>query len=478
MQDRRAGHPMDRPQERPTDRATTADLLTRYDRPGPRYTSYPTAIEFDERVGLEAYLERLEAADALSDAPLSVYVHLPFCAERCLFCGCHVIITPHKDRARPYLGFLHEEIELLAARLPQRRKLSQLHLGGGTPTYHSPVELDALLEAIFRHFEATSDAELSVEVDPRVTTSEHLATLAAHGFNRISLGVQDFTPEVQEEVRRVQSVEETGAMMDEARRLGFGGVNVDLIYGLPLQTPETFESTVEAVIQLGADRAAVYSFAYVPWIRGHQKGIDQAKLPERETKFQLFGIARERFLAAGYAPIGMDHFARPDDELAVARSEGRLRRNFQGYTVLSAEDTVGLGVSAIGDIRGAMVQNHKKLSSYGRAIRAGRIPVARGLVRSADDELHGAVIHDLMCNFSVSIPDIERRFGVHFSDAFADDLRLLEELGDEGLVRIDEDCIEATPMGELFIRNIAMCFDRYWREKHEGEDRPIFSRTV
>lgn len=461
-----------------TDRARVAELLARYDRPGPRYTSYPTAVEFDGSVTREVYAEKLAAANALADDPLSVYVHLPFCDERCLFCGCHVIISPHKEKARPYLDLLEAEMDLLARHLPDRRTYSQLHLGGGTPTYQSPAELDRLLTRFGTHFTPTADAELAVEVDPRVTTTEHVDVLADHGFNRISLGVQDFTRVVQESINRVQSIEETSAIIDHARARGFGGVNIDLIYGLPHQTPDTFEETVETVIGLGADRSAVYSFAFVPWIRGHQRKLMEDNLPDPATKFELFGLVRERFLGAGYEPIGMDHFAKPDDELSVAKERGDLRRNFQGYAVIPADDVVALGISGIGDLQGAYVQNNKKLSTYGEAVTAGELPVEKGFLLSDDDALRRVVIHGFMCNFRVDRREIERRFDLDFGETFAEDLRRLGEHVDSGMVTIDDDEIRATPQGELFIRNLAMCFDVHWREKHEGKGKNLFSKTV
>jgi len=464
--------------ERPVARGVTAELLARHDRPGPRYTSYPTAVEFHEGVTADDYLARLGEADGLGDAPLSVYVHLPFCDERCLFCGCHVIISPDHAAAAPYLELLKREAELVADRLPHRRRFAQLHLGGGTPTYYSPEQLTGFLRHFLRLFRPLPGAELAVEVDPRVTTAAHIDALADLGFNRVSLGVQDFTPAVQQAVNRIQSLEQTAALVRRARERGFHGINVDLIYGLPLQTPETFERTVESVVDLGVDRAAVYSFAFVPWVRGNQKRIEEEALPSPETKLTLFALARERFLGAGYEPIGMDHFARPDDELARAKREGRLRRNFQGYAVIPGDDVIGLGISAIGDVRGAYFQNEKKLSTYREAVGAGRLPVARGVLRSADDEVRRAVIHELMCNFRVDTAAIGRRYGLDFERYFADDLALLRAEEAQGLARILPGRIEATPTGELFVRNLAMCFDRYMREKHAGEARPVFSRTV
>ena len=464
--------------DRPVGRDVTANLLARHDRPGPRYTSYPTAVEFHEGIGTTDYLTRLAEADRLGDAPLSLYMHLPFCEERCLFCGCHVIITRHREAAAPYLDSVKREVELLAERLPHRRRFAQLHLGGGTPTYFSPAQLTDLLTHTLRHFRPAPGAELALEADPRVTTAAHIDALADLGFNRISFGVQDLTPDVQEAVNRVQSLEQTAALVEHARRRGFRGINVDLIYGLPLQTPESFERTVDAVAGLGIDRAAVYSFAFVPWVRGHQKKINETQLPDPRAKLQLFAIARERFLHAGYEPIGMDHFARPDDELARAKHEGRLRRNFQGYAVVPGDDVLGIGISAIGDVRGAYVQNEKKLSTYEERVRAGQLPVMRGVARTADDEIRRTVIHELMCNFRVDTSDISRRFGIDFATYFADDLALLVASERDGLVAIGDADIKATPVGELFVRNLAMCFDRYQREKHDADSRPVFSRTV
>jgi len=461
----------------PADRETIRSLIARHDRPGPRYTSYPTAVEFrDLEDGL--YEKHLAAADALGERPLSLYVHLPFCRERCLFCGCHVIITRHRAKAEPYLDVLAREIALVAKRTPNRRNFAQLHLGGGTPTYHPPEGLRFLVGTLLQHFTPLPGAELAVEVDPRVTTREHIDTLADLGFNRVSMGVQDFAPDVQQRVNRVQTPEQTKTIIDHARGRGYSGINVDLIYGLPLQTPETFEETVERVIDMDVDRVACYSFAFVPWIRGHQKKLDEGELPSRETKMELFAIAREKLLGAGYQTIGMDHFAKPGDELARAKSEGRLRRNFQGYAVIPGDDVLAFGISAIGDVRGAMFQNEKKLSRYRDMVEAGRLPAVRGVVRNRDDEIRADVIHRLMCNFVVDLGEVSERWGIDFRSYFARDLELLVPYSEEGLVLVEDQIIRPTATGELFVRNLAMCFDRYMRERHADEKEPVFSRTV
>lgn len=466
-------------EHRPLERDTVQEFVAKYDRPGPRYTSYPTAVEFSDDVGADIYEQRLAEADGLGpDAPLSLYGHLPFCEEQCLFCACHVIISPDHERAAPYLEMMRREIELLAKRMPKRRKFAQLHLGGGTPTYYSPEELKTLVKAILSEYEPIEGAEIAVEVDPRVTSFEHLDVLAELGFNRMSMGVQDFTLEVQERVHRIQTAEKTQALVEHGRRRGYRGINMDLIYGLPLQTPETFEATVDRVLEIAPDRVACYSFAYVPWMQGHQKKLDETELPSREVKVELFAIIREKLLGAGYETIGMDHFAKPDDELAIAKAAGRLRRNFQGYAVIPGDDVLGFGVSAIGDVRGALIQNEKKLSRYGKRVLEGRLPVARGFVRSRDDEIRCDVIHRLMCNFVVDIPAVEALWSIDFASYFAPDLELLNAYQDEGLVEVEPGIVRATPVGELFVRNLAMCFDLYMREKHQHGGKPVFSRTV
>jgi oxygen-independent coproporphyrinogen-3 oxidase len=457
----------------------TPELLAKYDKPGPRYTSYPTAVEFHDGFTEEDYRRRLAAADEMAEEPLSLYVHIPFCEARCSFCGCNVVITRKREVADAYLENLFQEIRLLASQLPHRRKVVQYHWGGGTPTYLSLEQMERLQEQVVKHFDIAEDAEVAIEVDPRVTTEEQLRLLARMGFSRLSLGVQDFTPEVQAAVGRIQSEEETRRLVEAGRDLGFRSVNIDLIYGLPLQTPETFRRTLDQVIAMRPDRVAVYSFAYVPWIKGNQKSLPADYLPDRETKFRLFATAIQAFLAAGYEQIGMDHFALPEDELAQAVSQGRLYRNFMGYTVHKAPDMLGVGISSIGEVRGAFAQNTKKLSRYGQALARGRFPIERGYVLDEDDRIRQRVIMELMCNFRVRAALVEELFGIDFFRYFRtelEELRAPEGPVAQGFVVISEEGVQVTPLGRLFIRNVAMVFDRYLRQKR-GE-KPVFSRTI
>ncbi|MGE0453278.1 MAG: oxygen-independent coproporphyrinogen III oxidase [Vicinamibacteria bacterium] len=458
-------------------RALTVDLLRRYDKPGPRYTSYPTAVEFNAAFDESAYRQHLMRAARDVESPLSFYAHLPFCRERCSFCGCSVIITRKNGVAARYLEYLYREIALLAEALGGRRRIVQYHWGGGTPTYLSTQQMRALHAQVTRHFDIDPSGESAVEIDPRVTRFEQLELLRELGFNRLSLGVQDFTPEVQRAVNRIQGEPETRALFERARALGFHSINVDLIYGLPLQTVESFGRAVEAVIALRPDRLAIYSFAFVPWIRAHQKGIRSEELPAPERKLELFAEARQRLLEAGYVAIGMDHFALPGDELARASEAGTLHRNFMGYTVKPAPDMVGVGVSAIGDVAGAFAQNTKKLSSYYSALDAGRFPVERGYRLDADDLLRRHVITQLMCNFRLELRAVDERFGVDFEDYFASELAELRAgpVAD-GFLEMDEASLRVTGEGRLFVRNVCMSFDRYLRAKRD--DKPVFSRTV
>ncbi len=455
------------------------ETVKRFDRPGPRYTSYPTAVEFTDEVGVDAYRAKLAEANAKAGAPLSLYAHLPFCEHRCLFCGCHVVITPHMPVAEKYMAYLKREIDLLAEHLPDRRSVVQMHWGGGTPTYYSPAQLADLFGHFQKYFRFVDGAERALEVDPRVTSRDHLVTLAELGFNRLSLGVQDLTPEVQVAIDRNQTYEQTARLVETARELGFNeGINIDLIYGLPKQEPESFGKNLDQVIGMRPDRVAVYSFAYVPWIRGHQKKLEKEQLPSPEVKLELYIMAMERFLAAGYQPIGMDHFALPQDELSVAAHEGRLHRNFMGYTVMPASDMIGVGISGIGEVQHGFFQNEKKLSTYYEALDAGRLPVARGYLLDEDDRIRQHVIQQIMCNFRVRKADVKERFGVDFDDYLGDSLARLDEVREAGFVEIGPEALRVTPEGRLFVRNVCMAFDRYQLEKEKAAEKPVFSRTV
>ena len=452
-------------------------LIGRYDRPGPRYTSYPTAVEFNDAFDEPAYRAQL-AEIARTSTPISLYLHLPFCEERCSFCGCSVIITRKREVAAEYLNYLHRELAMLAEALGERRRVVQYHWGGGTPTYLSLSQIAALQAVVARHFDIEDGAEVAIEVDPRVTSVEQLALLRNLGFNRLSLGVQDFTPEVQEAVNRIQSEALTRTLFDAARDLGFESINIDLIYGLPLQTRASFGRTVEAVLAMRPDRVAVYSYAHVPWIRGHQKYLNPGDLPAAERKIELFVEAMERFRAAGYEQIGMDHFAVPTDELALASAAGRLHRNFMGYTTRPAPDMLAAGVSGIGDVGGVFAQNTKKLSEYYTAIDAGRFPIERGYRLDADDHVRRFVIASLMCNFRVVRSEVESRFPIEFARYFAHELADLEESAvADGFITIDDAALAVTPLGRLFVRNVAMVFDRHLRAR-AASTIPIFSRTV
>ena len=457
--------------------SVTADLLAKYDRPGPRYTSYPTAVEFHEGFTPERYLEKLGQAAANPGEPLSVYVHLPFCRERCSFCGCNVIITQKPGVAAAYIEDLEREVALVADRLQKRTRLVQYHWGGGTPTFLSLEEIERVFRAFADRFTFEPGAEIAIEVDPRVTTHRQAELLRRLGFNRISMGVQDFDTDVQEAVNRYQTFQQTKDLHEHLRGLGVESINFDFIYGLPHQTPESFRKTIQLALELRPDRVAVYSYAFVPWIKAHQKAIHLEDLPAREVKLELFGIAHELFTADGYQQIGMDHFALAGDSLALAAREHTLHRNFMGYTTHPARDSVGFGVSAIGDLGGAFAQNTKKLNRYKDALDQGRPPIERGFARSRDDEIRRDVIQSLMCNFYLDVRAIERAHGIEFASYFADSLRELD-LGpaSNGFLTRTPETIEVTPQGRLFVRNICMAFDAYVK-RHEGE-KQVFSRTV
>ena len=458
----------------------TPELLAHHDRPGPRYTSYPTAVEFAEDFGPADYTPRLDAASQLTVTPLSLYVHLPFCQARCSFCGCHVVVTKNTSLADVYLDRLVKEAEMVSHRLGERTTLHQYHWGGGTPTYYSPDDLARLHTTLMGMFDMAPGAEVAIEVDPRVTTVEHLEVLRGLGFNRLSMGIQDFDPTVQDLIGRHQTVEEAVELHTAARKLGFESINFDLIYGLPGQTDESFANTLQQVTELMPDRLAVYSFAYMPSKVTQQIRIDDSKLPDRDTKFRLLTAAVDGLVGAGYEQIGMDHFALPGDDLTTARAKGTLSRNFMGYTAKRAPDVVAIGTSGISDVQGAYAQNHKRMTDYYGSVDAGELPIERGIALSPDDLVRRHVITELMCNGKVDSVDVETRFGISFADYFSAELAALAAPGgaiDEGLVEVSDTELQATELGELFIRNVAMDFDAYMAA-HRKSAKTHFSRTV
>src|SRR6204780_77902 len=450
-------------------------ILAKYNRPGPRYTSYPTAPVWKDDFGPDD-LERTYAAADAARTPVSLYMHIPFCESLCLFCACNVSIQKNKGAAIPYLSTLKNEIFHVGKFVSKTRPVVQFHWGGGTPTYLTPAQMDELFGFTRERFDFAADAEIGIEVDPRVTNREHLETLRRLGFNRLSMGVQDFNPLVQETVNRVQPYEMTRDLISSARALGFDSINVDLIYGLPYQTAESFADTVEKVLTIGPDRVAMFSYAHVPWLR-KQQGAFQGHLPEGMEKFRIFCAGLEKFTGAGYEYIGMDHFARPGDELAVAQRERTLHRNFQGYTTKAGADLYGLGVSAISGIQDAYAQNHRDLASWEKAVADRGIATMRGYHLSVDDRLRRSVISRLLCHTIIIKDEVSREFGINFDEYFADELRHLEPSRDDGLVLLEHDQIRTTWLGRIFIRNLAMVFDPYL-EKQQLAAKPLFSKTL
>lgn len=450
-------------------------VLEKYNRPGPRYTSYPTAPVWKDDFGPDD-LEKYYAIADKRATPLSLYMHLPFCESLCLFCACNVSIQKDKSVAIPYLAALKREIEHVAKHVSRARPVIQFHWGGGTPTYLSPAQLADLFAFTRERFSFAPDAEIGLEVDPRVTSREHLETLRALGFNRLSMGIQDFERTVQQTIHRVQPYELTRNLITAARGLGFGSLNIDLIYGLPYQTAETFRATIAQALTLEPDRVAMFSYAHVPWLK-KQQGSFAAHLPEGREKFAIFRAGLEGFLNAGYIYIGMDHFARPGDELAVAQKNRTLHRNFQGYTTKAGADLYGMGVSAISSIGRAYAQNSREIPAYQTAVKDRGIATMRGYRLSNDDEVRRAVIGRLLCHTVIFKREIEREFGIEFDEYFAGELDRLTEPRDEGLVVLGADEIRVTPLGRIFIRNVAMTFDRYLHEQ-QMDKRPLFSKTL
>jgi oxygen-independent coproporphyrinogen-3 oxidase len=451
------------------------EFLARYNRPGPRYTSYPTAPVWNDAFGPDDLEKVHEEADR-ARTPVSLYMHIPFCESLCLFCACNVIIQKDKGVAPPYLGVLKRELERVSGGVSRERQVVQFHWGGGTPTYLTPEQIEDLFGATRERFTFAADAEVGIEVDPRVTSRKHLETLRKLGFNRLSMGIQDFHADVQKAINRIQSFELTRDLILSARELGFDSINVDLIYGLPHQTPERFAHTVDQITELAPDRVALFSYAHVPWLK-KQQGAFAAFLPEGMQKFEIFRTGMMKFLEAGYLYIGMDHFAKPGDELATSQKNRTLHRNFQGYTTKAGADLYGMGVTAISGFRGAYAQNHRDLTSWEKAVAERGIATMRGYQLSDDDKLRRAVISRLLCHTVVIKDEVAREFGIDFDEYFAEELRHLEPSREDGLVFLEPGEIRTTWLGRIFIRNLAMVFDPYL-EKQQLAAKPLFSKTL
>jgi oxygen-independent coproporphyrinogen-3 oxidase len=441
-----------------------ADLMRRYDREGPRYTSYPTALQFLEGIGAADYEKAsAESRGAVEEQPLSLYVHIPFCFSPCFYCGCNKVVTRHLDRADTYVRQLLREISRRSTYFKRSRIIEQMHFGGGTPTFLPKKRLSELVDRLDHDFKLTDaqSRDYSIEIDPRAADGGVLQLLTALGFNRISLGVQDFDEKVQRAVNRVQPAATVERVYDAARALGFRSINFDLIYGLPQQSVASFSATLDRVIAMHPDRLAVYGYAHMPHVFKAQRQIRSEELPDAAGRLALLQLAVDKLCAAGYVYIGMDHFALPTDGLAQAQQNGTLHRSFQGYTTHSNRDLVNLGVSAIGQVGQLYVQNNKSLAAYETAVAAGGLPSHRGAWMNRDDVLRKDVIHTLMCYGSIDVAAVERRHGIQFDAYFTDELKRLEALEADGLVKLDAGGIALTPVGRLLMRTVAMAFDAY-----------------
>jgi oxygen-independent coproporphyrinogen-3 oxidase len=452
------------------------DLIVRYGGRGPRYTSYPTALQFNDELTQADYEAKAKESNE-SDVPLSLYVHIPFCHSLCYYCGCNKIVTRNEDRVSRYMEMLYREIEMQSKLFDRKRKVEQLHFGGGTPTYLDKEQLGALMDHLRNSFtfDESEEHEFSIEVDPRTVDAERIRELRALGFNRLSLGIQDFYEPVQKAVNRAQSPEEVQALVDSAREAGFGSISFDLIYGLPLQTVETFDKTLDIAIAMKPDRLAVYNYAHLPERFKGQRMINADDIPSPETKLDLLHHTIDKLCDTGYIYIGMDHFALPDDELVLARENGTLQRNFQGYSTHRQCDLVSLGVSGIGGIGNMFAQNAVSTIEYEEIIERGELPIKKGLLIDDDDLLRAAVIQDLMCYDSLSYDDFGASHNIDFREYFEDEIKKLKVLEDDDLLELSDSGIGITPKGRLLLRNIAMTFDRYI-DLEENEHR--FSKAI
>lgn len=448
------------------------ELISKYGFAGPRYTSYPTALQFHEGFDTEAYRRHIQSSnDDLIPRPLSLYIHLPFCKELCYYCACNKKITRNTQRAAVYLQYLEKEIEMQGSLFDKDRQVIQLHFGGGTPTYYDDMQIKSIMEQLSESFflSRSFNREFSIEIDPRTINEERISYLADIGFNRLSMGIQDFDPVVQKAVNRVQDEQKTLGLIDAARQSGFNSVSVDLIYGLPLQTSESFEKTIDSVLTARPDRLSVYNYAHLPHLFRAQRMINAEDVPAPEVRLQILASTVTRLVEAGYVYIGMDHFALPDDELSIAMKEGTLQRNFQGYSTCRETDLVGMGVSAIGKVGNSFVQNLKDIGDWQASIDEGRLPVWRGLSLNGEDRLRRDVISAIMCQGRVRFGEFENKFKIDFTEHFALELELLKPLRDDGLVELTDFGIDVTPTGLLLLRAIAMKFDEYLLNDQQGK---------
>ncbi len=451
------------------------DLIRRYDKAGPRYTSYPTAVQFTPEFGRDDYIAQARASNE-GNNPLSLYFHIPFCDTVCFYCGCNKVVTKNRSRAEPYLQRLHEEIRLQSELFDSSRRVEQLHWGGGTPTFISHDEMRELMKVTGQYFNLldNDEGEYSIEIDPREAHGETIAVLRSLGFNRLSMGVQDFDPLVQKAVNRIQSEEETAYAIDTARREGFKSISVDLIYGLPFQNVERFDRTLDKVLQMSPDRLSIFNYAHLPELFKPQRRINAEDLPSADEKLAILQHSIDRLKEAGYEYIGMDHFAKPDDELAIAQKNRTLYRNFQGYSTHADCDLVAMGITSISKVANCYSQNIKDMDAYYESIDTGQLPVMRGIVLNGDDILRREVINQLICHFYLDFEKIEQQFGIDFNVYFATELKDFEVMVEDGLIEMDNRHIEVTPAGNLLIRNICMVFDAYLR----GKDTQRFSKVI
>lgn len=452
-----------------------AELIKRYDTAGPRYTSYPTAVQFSDTFGELQYREALARSNSCGGA-LSLYFHIPFCDTVCYYCACNKIVTKDRSRSAPYLSLLEKEMDLVARDIDRTRIVDQLHWGGGTPTFLNAEEMTRLMDATRQRFTLRDDdaGEYSIEIDPREADASTIKLLRKLGFNRISLGVQDFDPAVQQAVNRIQSAEETFAVLDAARSEGFHSVSMDLIYGLPLQTVDSFLQTLDRVLQTRPDRLSLFNYAHLPSRFKPQRRINEADMPAPAEKLAILQASIEHLTTAGYVFIGMDHFALPSDSMAVAQREGQLHRNFQGYTTHVECDLLAFGVSSISQVAGCNSQNVKEMEAYEAALNDNRLPIERGLCMTHDDMIRRAVIMQLICQFSLDFAAFAKEHGIEFAEYFADALQRLQPMVTDGLIELDDHGIRVLPRGRLLIRNVCMVFDRYLG----GEKVQRFSKVI